>query len=407
MPRKRMIDPSIWGSRSCTLLSSDRRKLGFICLFSNADDEGKGRVSDLADKFHMDGTELEEACLDYQNANLAHFFWAQEGLDRVFYYQLPKWFKYQVVNRPAPSYIPNHPHFSQIVPQNLQEKYKISTVEGVSLIPFGEDSVNQFTESIHGTDSVNGFSESIHGTDSVNPTKKTAEAVEGETVPPKTENLGPFTEEGQDLGKNDPEHVGGQGGGKNSLNPFTESIHAEVASLASTTPIKASSTTCTILNSKKRAKTARPLENKEKKQNLPLFSQIYAWWQDISHGKPLASSKKTEEQIATIRADIEKLAQAIGVDTMIDVAQITYRNKCNAKEDLPASLNYFLPMWKDIEKSKRKKRSTPPSRSEGSKQRRTSRPPREAKADPVHVAEALAGIKETLEKARGKGGASC
>ena len=46
MARKRMIDPGIWQSEDFAKMST-LGKLVFIGLFSNADDEGRGRANAL------------------------------------------------------------------------------------------------------------------------------------------------------------------------------------------------------------------------------------------------------------------------------------------------------------------------------------------------------------------------
>ena len=139
MPRKRMIDPSIWDSKSFNALSSDRLRLGFICMFSNADDEGKGRASFLMSKLGMDEQELQNACSEYQSLNLCHFYFVQEGLDTILYYQLPKWYGYQTINRKGPSNIPNHPDFKKLTPVSFHTKYDTNnSLNALSRIAFSD-----------------------------------------------------------------------------------------------------------------------------------------------------------------------------------------------------------------------------------------------------------------------------
>ncbi len=111
MARKRMISPSIWGSLSFSKLS-DFAKLVFIGLFSNADDEGKGCADVSMIKSTLFPRDKQRRLTDIENAlseiaqNMSIKFYEIEGDS---YYILTAWQKWQTINRPTPSIIPNPP----------------------------------------------------------------------------------------------------------------------------------------------------------------------------------------------------------------------------------------------------------------------------------------------------------
>lgn len=111
MARKRMISPSIWGSLSFSKLS-DFAKLVFIGLFSNADDDGKGYADASMIKSTLFPRDKQRRLTDIENAlseiaqNMSIKFYNIEGDS---YYVLTAWQKWQTVNRPTPSIIPNPP----------------------------------------------------------------------------------------------------------------------------------------------------------------------------------------------------------------------------------------------------------------------------------------------------------
>lgn len=111
MPRKRMIQPTIWTNRKFIRLSVFDRLL-FIGLISNADDEGRlwndglSLKADIfpADKIGLD--DIEESLERLRNVNLI------EMNKEVI--QLIGWKKHQTINRPSPSSIPEiHTRFNE------------------------------------------------------------------------------------------------------------------------------------------------------------------------------------------------------------------------------------------------------------------------------------------------------
>lgn len=108
MARKRMIDPAIWESEDFSKLSFFAR-LVWIGLFSNADDEGRGKGNSAYIKSHIFAyddnltiTEIEEAIHEIEKSMSVRFY----EVDGKRYYQLTNWHKFQTINRPSPSQIP-------------------------------------------------------------------------------------------------------------------------------------------------------------------------------------------------------------------------------------------------------------------------------------------------------------
>ena len=110
MARKRMIDPGIWGSEDFSKLST-LAKLVFIGLFSNADDEGRGRAKaayikstlfPYDDDKEMPATNIDKALSEIASNMSVTFYLHGENE----YYSLDKWEDWQVINRPTPSKIP-------------------------------------------------------------------------------------------------------------------------------------------------------------------------------------------------------------------------------------------------------------------------------------------------------------
>lgn len=108
MARRRMIDPNIWQSEDFAKLSSFS-KLVFIGLFSNADDEGRGRAKPVYVKsmlFPYDDdirvTDVEKSLSEIA-ANMSITFYNHDGSE---YYSLDNWNKWQKVERPSKSVIP-------------------------------------------------------------------------------------------------------------------------------------------------------------------------------------------------------------------------------------------------------------------------------------------------------------
>ena len=104
-----MIDPSIWGSEDFGKLSLTAMIL-FMGLFSNADDEGKGRSNPaylrsviFPYKENMRSTDIEKALLEI-STNMSVIFYSYNGNS---YYWLYNWKKFQKIDRPTPSKLPD------------------------------------------------------------------------------------------------------------------------------------------------------------------------------------------------------------------------------------------------------------------------------------------------------------
>lgn len=107
MARKRMIDPGIWQSEDFSKLSMLERLL-FIGMFSNADDEGRGRAKPIYLKSIIFPYEdMRIADIDKALDNIAHnmsvvFYTSGESE----YYSLLSWNKWQKIDRPRDSDLP-------------------------------------------------------------------------------------------------------------------------------------------------------------------------------------------------------------------------------------------------------------------------------------------------------------
>lgn len=108
MARKRMIDPNIWQSEDFSKLST-LAKLVFIGMFSNADDEGRGRANPVYLKSILfpydDGMRVIdiEKSLSEISAYLSVTLYDHDGNK---YYQLENWGKWQRVEKAQPSQFP-------------------------------------------------------------------------------------------------------------------------------------------------------------------------------------------------------------------------------------------------------------------------------------------------------------
>ena len=122
MARRRMIDPAIWQSESFAKLTP-LGKLMFIGMFSLADDEGKGRSKAIYLKSVLfpydDGMRLidVEKALSEIGSNMSVTFYAHDGND---YYRLDNWRKWQRVDKPQPSIIPD-PGVTETIPRIIPE----------------------------------------------------------------------------------------------------------------------------------------------------------------------------------------------------------------------------------------------------------------------------------------------
>lgn len=110
MARKRMIDPSIWESEDFSALSNFA-KLVFIALFSLADDDGRGRANPVYLRntifpYNEDlrSADIEKA-LSEISLNMSVIFYSCDGSK---YYTLTNWDKWQKIDKPTPSKIPEY-----------------------------------------------------------------------------------------------------------------------------------------------------------------------------------------------------------------------------------------------------------------------------------------------------------
>lgn len=112
MARKRMISPEIWESSSFSKLS-DFAKLIFIGLISNADDSGKGRANAGFIRSRLFPNDEDRRVTDIKKAlseialNMSIIFYEVNGDN---FYLLENWLRWQKIDRPTPSKIPDPPH---------------------------------------------------------------------------------------------------------------------------------------------------------------------------------------------------------------------------------------------------------------------------------------------------------
>lgn len=107
MPRRRMIDPNFWESEDIAKLTP-RQRLLWIGLWSNADDEGRGRGSLAAIRstiFKYDDISLQELAEDLE-AVKKHCKVRFYEVDGSTYYACTNWKTWQKVDHPKPSFIP-------------------------------------------------------------------------------------------------------------------------------------------------------------------------------------------------------------------------------------------------------------------------------------------------------------
>lgn len=117
MARKRMISPEIWESSSFSKLS-DFAKLVFIGLISNADDSGKGKANPSYIRSRLFPNDEDRRVTDIKKAlseialSMSITFYEVEGDS---FYLLTNWSRWQKIDRPTPSKIPNPPQSEDIV----------------------------------------------------------------------------------------------------------------------------------------------------------------------------------------------------------------------------------------------------------------------------------------------------
>ena len=118
MPRRRMIDPAIWQSEDFSKLST-LAKLVFIGLFSIADDEGRGKAQPVFIKSNLFPYDEKMRVADIETSlseigkHMSTVFYSHNGNN---YYALSSWMKFQRVDHPTPSKIPE--------PSNIQEVFE-------------------------------------------------------------------------------------------------------------------------------------------------------------------------------------------------------------------------------------------------------------------------------------------
>ncbi len=125
MARRRMIDPNIWQSEDVSQLTY-RQRLLLIGLFSNADDEGKGRGNAnhiRSTVFPYDDISKKEIESDLENIRtyISIQFYSING---SHYYKFDNWSKWQRVDKPQVSMLPNPPELvrndSGIIPEQVE-----------------------------------------------------------------------------------------------------------------------------------------------------------------------------------------------------------------------------------------------------------------------------------------------
>lgn len=123
MARKRMIDPNIWASEDFSKLSA-LAKLVFIGMFSNADDEGRGKAKAVYLKSILfpydEGIRVIDIdkTLSEIGSNMSVTFYSHNGNE---YYVFDNWEKWQKVDRPTPSLIPELDDTSTIIRRAFDE----------------------------------------------------------------------------------------------------------------------------------------------------------------------------------------------------------------------------------------------------------------------------------------------
>ncbi|MBN2909134.1 hypothetical protein JQC72_06305 [Polycladomyces sp. WAk] len=168
MARRRMVDPNFWESEDVAALTH-RQRLLLIGLFSNADDHGRGRAhpSYVRSKvFPYDDITLREIQQDLdciaQRINI-RFYTVNESR----YYAFMNWDKWQTVQKPQPSKIPEPP--TEVVQEIKQDE-----TEGV---PEPEPFENHSGTSLEQVENDSGMGQESFRNDSLLKEKKGKEVV--------------------------------------------------------------------------------------------------------------------------------------------------------------------------------------------------------------------------------------
>ena len=134
LARKRMIDPTIWQSEDFGKLSY-LAKIVFIGLFSLADDEGRGRANPIYLKntlFPYDETikssEIDKALYEISAIMSIVFY----SVDNNQYYELYSWNKFQTINRPSKSQIPQYIDGDSDTIQRTFSEYSVNVHGGLT-----------------------------------------------------------------------------------------------------------------------------------------------------------------------------------------------------------------------------------------------------------------------------------
>lgn len=118
-----MIDPNIWASEDFSKLST-LAKVVFIGMFSNADDEGRGKAKAVYLKSILfpydEGIRVIDIdkTLSEIGSNMSVTFYTHNGNE---YYVFDNWHKWQKVDKPTPSMIPEVDNDSTIIRRGLGE----------------------------------------------------------------------------------------------------------------------------------------------------------------------------------------------------------------------------------------------------------------------------------------------
>lgn len=128
-----MIDPSMWINEDFGTLSV-LAKLVFIGLFSNADDEGKGKASPAYIKAvlfpyndDLRIADIEKALLEISSKMSVIFY----SCDENKYYTLTSWNTFQKIDKPTESKIPDY----DVTNQNIRLLFEECSTKGSRGVP--------------------------------------------------------------------------------------------------------------------------------------------------------------------------------------------------------------------------------------------------------------------------------